>query len=193
MTFFKDFAMIPVVLVGITALMLLVYPNWRWTLLAIGVQYFAMAWLVSLNWPIGLAAVKLVVGWVAGAVLSTTTASAQVHSEPLSGRLFRLLAAVMVLVVIFTLPAEVRGFFQVDQPVLLGALTLAGVGLLQASMTREPLRMIIGLLTFLAGFEVLYAALEVSVLVAGLLAAINLGLAMAGAYLLSVPEVKEAE
>ena len=60
-------------------------------------------------------------------------------------------------------------------------------------MTNDPLRMVIGLLTFLAGFEVLYAALEVSVLVAGLLAAINLGLAMAGAYLLTVPENKEAE
>ena len=45
----------------------------------------------------------------------------------------------------------------------------------------------IGLLTFLSGFEILYAALENSVLVAGLLAAINLGLALVGAYLASAP------
>jgi hypothetical protein len=193
MTFLKEFAILPVILVGITSLLLLIYPNWRWTLLAMGVQYLAVAWLVSLSWPLGLAAIKLVVGWMAGAVLSTTQAGSQVKAEPLSGRLFRLIAAGMVIIVILTLPAAVRTWFQVDQAVLLGALVLAGVGLLQTSMTHDPLRIIIGLLTFLAGFEVLYAALEVSVLVAGLLAVVNLGLAMAGAYLLSVPDNKETE
>ncbi len=193
MSLLKEFAILPVVIVGVTSLALLFYPNWRWTLLAIGVQSVAVAWLVSLSWPVGLAAIKLVVGWMAGAMLSTTRVSVQARSETLAGRLFRLAAAGMVLIVIFTLPDAVRAFFQVDQPVLLGALVLAGVGLLQTSMTSDPLRMVIGLLTFLAGFEVLYAALEVSVLVAGLLAAIDLGLAMAGAYLLTVPESKEAE
>jgi hypothetical protein len=193
MTFLKEFAILPVVLVGLTSLLLLLYPNWRWTLLAMGVQYLAVAWLVSLSWPVGLAAIKLVVGWMAGAVLSTTQAGSQVKAEPLSGRLFRLIAAGMVIIVIFTLPDTLRSWFQVDQAVLLGALVLAGVGLLQTSMTHDPLRIIIGLLTFLAGFEVLYAALEVSVLVAGLLAVVNLGLAMAGAYLLSVPDNKETE
>jgi hypothetical protein len=57
----------------------------------------------------------------------------------------------------------------------------------------NPLRMVLGLLTFLAGFEVLYAGLEFSVLVAGLMAAINLGLALAGTYLLSTAQQKESE
>jgi hypothetical protein len=37
----------------------------------------------------------------------------------------------------------------------------------------------------MAGFEVLYAAVENSVLVAALLATINLGLALTGAYLMT--------
>jgi hypothetical protein len=36
----------------------------------------------------------------------------------------------------------------------------------------------------LTGFEILYAAIESSILVAGLLAVINLGLGIAGSYLL---------
>jgi hypothetical protein len=191
-TFLQDYALVPVVLVGLTSLVLLFYPNWRWTLLAVGVQYLAVAWLVSLNWPAGLAAIKLVVGWMAGAVLSTVQASAEAPTEALSGRLFRLMAAALLLVVIFTLPPGMQAWLNASQPVFWGGMILAGMGLLQVSMTVRPLRVVLGLLTFLAGFEVLYAALVYAVLVAGLMAAINLGLALAGTYLLSTPERKEA-
>ena len=52
-------------------------------------------------------------------------------------------------------------------------------------MSTSTLRISLGLLTTLAGFEVIYAALEASVLLAGLLGIVNLGLALAGAYLLT--------
>jgi hypothetical protein len=191
-TFLETYALVPVILVGATSLVLLFYPNWRWTLLAVAVQYLAAAWLVSLSWPLGLAAVKLVVGWMAGAVLSTVQAGEDIPTETISGRLFRLIVAALLLVVIFTLPPEMRAWLQVSQPVFWGGMVLAGMGLLQVSMTSNPLRMVLGLLSFLAGFEVLYAALGFSVLVAGLMAAVNLGLALAGTYLLSTPQQKEA-
>ena len=70
-------------------------------------------------------------------------------------------------------------------------LLLAGMGLLQMGMTSQPLRMVIGLLTFLAGSEIIYSALENSVLVAGLLAAIDLSLALIGAYLMAAPSMKD--
>jgi hypothetical protein len=41
-------------------------------------------------------------------------------------------------------------------------------------------------LTALAGFEILYAAVESSALVTALLAVVNLGLALAGAYFMNV-------
>ena len=46
------------------------------------------------------------------------------------------------------------------------------------------------LLTALAGFEIIYAAIETSVLVTGLLAGINLGLALVGAYLIISPTME---
>jgi len=55
------------------------------------------------------------------------------------------------------------------------------------------LRGSLGLLTVLGGFEVLYAVVETSILVTGLLAMANLGIALVGAYLLSVPELEVSE
>jgi hypothetical protein len=49
----------------------------------------------------------------------------------------------------------------------------------------------LGLLTVLSGFELVYAALETSILIAGLQAVITLGLALVGAYLLAVPLMEE--
>ncbi len=185
MSFLSENAILAVILLAITALVLLVHVNWRWTLLALAVQYLAVAWLVSLSWPLSLAAIKLVVGWMSGAVLATSQAGLREPVEPLSGRLFRLLAAGLVLVAVYTVSPPVIAWLQVPQEVLWGTFVLAGVGLLQISMTHHPLRVVVGLLTVLAGFEILYAALELSVLVAGLLAAVNLGLALSGAYLLT--------
>jgi hypothetical protein len=50
----------------------------------------------------------------------------------------------------------------------------------------------VGLLTVIAGFEVIYAAIETSVLVAGLLGVVNLGLALTGAYVLISGSLEEA-
>jgi hypothetical protein len=54
------------------------------------------------------------------------------------------------------------------------------------------LRVILALLSVLGGFEILYAALEGSILVAALLAVVNLGLGLVGAFLLSAAVPEEA-
>jgi hypothetical protein len=65
------------------------------------------------------------------------------------------------------------------------------MGLLHLGVTNHILRVTIGLMTALSGFEILYATVENSVLVAGLLAIINLGLALAGSYLLIASNAEE--
>ena len=71
---------------------------------------------------------------------------------------------------------------------------LIGMGLLQLGMTTQSFRVILGLLTTLSGFELLYAPLETSVLVAGLLVVINLGIALVGSYMVIAPtEGEEGE
>jgi hypothetical protein len=50
----------------------------------------------------------------------------------------------------------------------------------------------LGLLTVVTGFEVLYAAVEASILVAGMLSVVILGLALVGAYLLNAALPEES-
>ncbi|OGO38205.1 MAG: hypothetical protein A2Z03_07645 [Chloroflexi bacterium RBG_16_56_8] len=69
-------------------------------------------------------------------------------------------------------------------PVVAGSVLLIGMGLIHLGITSQILRLILGLLTVLSGFEIMYAAVEGSILVAGLLAVVNLGLALLGSYLL---------
>ncbi len=180
----------------IASLALLLTENWRWMIIALAVQYLAMAGLVSLLWPVGMGAVKLVIGWMAGAVLGSTHTSLQLGEDEFSGfsgRLFRLLAAGVALFVVFSAAPPLQARIPAPMPVLLGGLALLGMGLLHLSMTRSPLRMIIGLLTLMSGFEILYAGIENSVLVAGLLGVVNLGFALVGAYVIISPEMEGEE
>ncbi len=185
-------AAIPILMA--TSLVLLVGVGWRGTQIALSVQYLAVFWLVTLTWPIGMAAVKLVVGLMASAVLATTQPGVDANPAPvvpLSGRLFRILAALLTWIVIISISPAVEDLAHVSQATSLGSTLLLGMGLLQMGMNRQSARVVIGLLTFLAGFEILYAAQESSVLVAGLLAIINLSLALVGAYLAAAPTMEQ--
>ncbi|MCC6985033.1 MAG: hypothetical protein IT309_01265, partial [Anaerolineales bacterium] len=55
--------------------------------------------------------------------------------------------------------------------------------------TNDLLRVTLALLSILAGFEILYAAVESAILVTGLLAAVNLGLGVVGSYLMTAGSV----
>ncbi len=180
---------------------LLLTRDWRWSLGLLALQYFAMFWLVLQYWPFGMAAVKLVTGWMVSAAIGITRLGLPEKEEAAEaawpqGRLFRLFAAgIVVLTTASATPGLSNLFASVSAPVLAGSLLLMGMGLLHLGITGQVLRVVLGLLTVLAGFETLYAALESSILVAALLAVVNLGLALAGAYLLTsaAPAEEESE
>ncbi len=171
-------------LVLITTITILWGPRWRWLIAALALQYLAVFILVSQIWPLSLAAVKLITGWMAGAVLGASQPEAPSEEPGVSfaGRLFRVLGGLLVFVVVLSITQEARNWLPIAPAPLTGGLILIGMGLFQLGLTSNPLRIIIGLLTALSGFEVLYAALVTSVLVTGLLTVVTLGLALSGAY-----------
>jgi hypothetical protein len=183
----SGFAYIAVVTLVITTLFLLLSQNWRYSIIALAVQYLAVFALVAPVWSLGLAAVKLVAGWMAGAVLGASQPNPELveDTQPSgSGFIFRLLVAVFIWMLVFTLTPALVALVPLPSPLVMGAMLLVGMGLLQLGMTTRPLRVLIGLLTTLSGFELFYAAVESSVLVAGLLALVTLGIALVGAYIL---------
>jgi len=182
----------------VTAAGLLVSRDWRLELGLLGLQYIGVFWLTNQHWPISMAAIKLVTGWMAIATLGITLLNlkdvedAAEQSWP-QGRLFRLFAAGIVTVIVVTVAPRVEEVIPgIGLPVISGSLILMGLGLLLLGMTAQPLRVILGLLTVLSGFEAIYAALESSILVAAMLSVVNLGLALVGAYLLTVPRPEES-
>ncbi len=185
-----------VVVVGITATGLLLNRDWRWDLGLLASQYLGVSILVGQHWPLGMAAAKLVTGWMATAALGMTLTTLPPQPEPIEqfwpqGRTFRLFMAGMIMILTIAVTPQIEtGVAGIGAPVIAGAILLIGIGLLHLGTNSQIARVIFGLLTVLAGFETLYAALEGSILVAALLAGVNLGLGLVGAYLLnaSVPE-----
>jgi hypothetical protein len=163
--------------------------DWRWNIVFLAVQYLGFFWLVQTSWSISLAAVKLVTGWMICVALGIAHINA-VEEETAEtswpqGRLFRLAVIGLLLIVTFAGAVGLEDWLGMSLPAAWGGLLLIGMGLLHTGITIQPFRVIVGLLTAISGFEVIYAAVESSTLVTGLLALINLGLALAGAYFLS--------
>ena len=177
---------------------LLISRDWRLELGLLGLQYLGVFWLTNQHWPISMAAIKLVTGWMAIATLGMTRLNlkdADSDSEEFwsQGRLFRIFAAGSVTVIVIAAAPSMEGIIPgIGLPVITGSLILMGLGMLHLGMTIQPFRVILGLLTVLSGFEALYAALESSILVAAMLATVNLGLALVGAYLLTARKSEES-
>lgn len=193
-----EFLILPIVILAfLTASILLISWDWRISIFILALQYVAVVFLVSSSWPIETAAVKLVAGWMACAVM--VLALRNLHSnringgvKPISEIVFRLILAVMAGLFAFTGGARlVLWLPEISVEQAYGSIILIALGLLHLGLTNHPFRVVLGLLTVLSGFEILYAALESSILIAGLLALVTLGLAIICAYLLTAQTLEE--
>jgi hypothetical protein len=174
-----------------TSAAMLINRDWRVSLGALAVQYLAAFWLVTRHLPFVMGSAKLITGWMVVAALGMTrlglsTAEDEKENTLLPrGQWFRVvLVFVVALVTAAATPSIESAIPGLGLPVIAGSLLLIGAGAAHLGMNSDTLNVILGLLTMLIGFEVLYAAIESSILVAGLLAVTNLGLGMAGSYLM---------
>lgn len=183
------------VIITITSLVLLTGRDWRWMIAALALQYVGVFLLVTLSWPLSVAAIKIIAGWMAGAILGAANIAGSWITEEKSwpsSRIFHLFASLLVWLVIFSaVPSLSEWLPSAGLSRILGGFILISMGLLQLGLTAHPLRVVIGLLSLLSGFEILYAVLESSLLVAGLLAGINLALALAGTYMINAISLEE--
>jgi hypothetical protein len=185
-------------LIAIAATGVLLARDWRWNLGLMAAQYLAAAILTTAHLPLGMAAAFLVAGWMSVAALGMTLTAlpprvlAAESSWP-QARAFRLFMAGMVYVLAAGLTPRISEFVAgIGSPVIAGSILLMGIGFLLLGTNAQVAPIILGLFTVLMGFEVFYSAVEGSILVAGMLAAVNLGLGLAGAYLSSSDLPEEA-
>ncbi len=181
----------------LTAAINLVRRQWALNIFALGFQYICIFLLIlEVRSPL-LAGIKLIVGLMVSLMLYLTLSSSGLIESLLvrgrlsSGEVFRgTIALLLALISFLAAPALQQSVFpQSSQLLLTASLGLILFGLFQMGTINEPLYLVIGLLTFLSGFELLYASLEFSRLLEALFTAVNLSLALIGSYFI----VKDVE
>ena len=175
----------------------LVRRQWTLNIFALGLQYICIFLLILEVRSAFLAGIKLIVGLMVSLMLYLTLKSSGLIESTLlrrhvtSGEIFRgTIALLLALISFLAAPAlQQSAFPQSSQLLLTASLGLILFGLFQMGTITEPLYLVIGLLTFLSGFELLYASLEISRLLEALLTAVNLSLALVGCFFI----VKDVE
>lgn len=184
---FQDYSFIALGTLTISAAVILLTRSWRVRVGALALQYLGVFWLVALSWPVNLASIKLVTGWMVSAILGVSRLD-QLPSDQRRWPTEWLFLGLVVMLVILTAanvaPLLNDWVINIQPAQAFGGLLLVSMGLVHLGMASRGLRVVVSLLTILSGFQIFYAVIENSTLVAGLLAVVDLGIAMAGAYLL---------
>lgn len=201
-----------VLIVLVTATLIALFWDWRLALLALIVQYLAAGLLFTDLLDPRLSIIKILVGMFVCLILYMTarqinygrtpygfTTEEMARLEMTSKRYpigrwtisrdfaLRIIATVLALLLIvsitrlstFHLPGVPDELPHINTAILI----LMGLGLVGLAASRDPLPAGMGLFTFLTGFELYYAALDQSIAMLVALAALNLAVALAIAYL----------
>jgi hypothetical protein len=197
-----------VVLIGliIATTLLVILVNWRLLILALGAQYLLIGLMLTRAVPVELAAVKALVGVMICPVLYIT--ARRVHwgqigeedaeaEQPVRhsrldwlispGLPMRLLAGVLAAVLSLSLalrnPLPITGDPNISRDLTVGTFSLMLLGLLNVVLNENPLKVGIGLLSILGGFELFYTVIEPTLAIVGLIGLTNLIIALAISYL----------
>ncbi len=199
----------------ITASFVILIPDWRLALYALAVQYVVVATLISTLVPLPIAIVRVISGGLALMILYFTArqkledlrrayneaaddeardAIAQRASRQLFvvGFPFRLFALALVVVGIIGIVSSMS-FLGLTQDVLFGGVWLMMAGILVSVLSRDVLRLGLGILIFTSGFCILETATEESLLLYGLLNISDLLIALVIAHLGALPTTDSFE
>ena len=187
-----------------TAGIIVVVKDWRASLFALVIQYIIVGLLLMSEVRMELALIKTLVGSLLCVILYVTArhvrwgrpatippltdeeekaAESRMSQWTLPTELpFRFLAALLVMVVAYG-GASTFPLPDVNEAISLACYTMAALGILAMGLTDEPLKAGLGLLTFVAAFELYYTVLEPSLVVVGFLGVSNFLIALAIAYL----------
>jgi hypothetical protein len=191
----------------IAAGLLVVLLNWRLLIFVLGAQYILIGLMLTRVVPIELAAVKALVGVMICPVLYITArrmhwgqAEADREDEEVierpkrrwwwilgPGLPVRVIVTVLAVAMSVSLasrnPLPITADQALSRDFTIGAFSVMLLGLINAALAENPLKVGLGLLSVLAGFELFYTAVEPTLTIVGLLGLTNLILALAISYL----------
>lgn len=183
--------------------------DWRVSLLALAGQYILVAILLSTLIPLQIAAVRMIAGGMVATMFYIT--ARRVYSrkrrqqrtpeempffdEPVRGVFwmnlpFRIIALALVALSVIALSGQ---FVLLNAPTLfwVTGLWLALGGLVTIALTRDALKLGMGLLFFTSGFGIIYLSIDNSLLIYALLVISDLVIALAVSHIATVPAQSE--
>ncbi|MGB9669364.1 MAG: hypothetical protein ACPL3P_06905 [Anaerolineales bacterium] len=188
-------------LIFLTSLFILIGEDWRYIGISLAIDYIGIFLFSGLNIPFSVALVKLLEGWMATAILSTTVSNINVSiDENLNyinlaytgkwispQKLFRLFLALLIgVTIVVNLRFLNQLFPMIDSLQTIAGFVLLAYGILIISFRHTIYFSALGLLVFIGGFETIFVALEPSVLLLGLIAGVDLAIASLCAWLLYI-------
>lgn len=159
--------------------------SWRFRIAGLAVVYLVSFVVILQIWPVALASVKLIAGWMGVVLMSASQISKQesYRTRPLNSQsIFRLLITLLVWIVINAAANTFNEWIPIPYTNLYIGLITIGGGLIFASVNKGIFNVIIGILTLLAGFDIIYSSLEGSALVTGIFALIIIFISLLNTY-----------
>ena len=166
--------------------LILVVPDWRLRMLFLAVIQLIGFILILQIWPIALASVKLISGWMGVALMSATMASSSSEGRKdiqISAKVFKIMLAAFSWVVIAASIDNLNAWLPISYTNLFVGLIFFFCGIFYISLVLEIHEIAVGLLIFLAGFDIIYSSLEGSALVTGIYALIVILISLISSYL----------
>lgn len=182
-----------VILMGATIL-LLVEERWQRLLIAFSALYFGEFLLLIQYLPFGMALAKLITGVVAAVILYISRSEISLESLETnrSTIVFKSVSLLFFWVVSFITAGGLVSLIPLNYETICAAMMVIFSGLLVLGMNNHPMKVTMGILILYAGFDLVYGAVESSILVNGLLAVTTLLIALVGVYI-STAHVEEVD
>lgn len=165
---------------------LLLVEDWRYRLALVAITHLIGFVLIVQIWPLPLAAVKLISGWMGVTLLATTFASASnsfTENPPISSRIFRALLGVFGWILVLVSVQRFNDWLPISYTNLFVGLVFFVSGIIYLALRSSTLDTVLGLLLFFEGFDVIYSSLEGSALVTGLFGVIIISICLTGSFL----------
>ena len=185
---------LPLLLIFLGCLTFLSVSKPKWALISMGIIYlgvfivsvqFNSTWSTLIRLITGLATLLMV-------FISLSGKQFAFPQTPRSGLLFRLLGFLLFSIIAAIVSIKAANFLNFPIDVILAGLLVTFCGVLELGISGFPLKVILAIIVLYCGFSTIYCSLETSLLVNGLLSAINLALGVVGSYFV-IREVQVTE
>lgn len=165
---------------------ILLIEDWRLRLAIVTITQLIAFILIVQIWPVALASVKLISGWMGISLLAMTLfySSTPVQQKPPdSAKLYRILLGTFGWIIVFASVQPLNEWLPISYTHLFIGLVFFINGLILLGFSQSVLDTVLGLLVFFAGFDIIYSSLEGSALITGIFGVIIVSICLTGSYL----------